>query len=127
MNFQGDTAMPEGYRMPAEWERHEATWLSWPKDPVTFPGKSLRAVERVFTEAIRFLQKGEKVFVLVDDGGMEDYVRERLRSSGLRMTNVFFYRIKSVDVWIRDYGPFFLKNKQTAEFSPFPLRFTLRS
>src|SRR3990170_5924562 len=100
MNFQGDTAprgvdhrlrreasagAPEGFRMPAEWERHEATWLSWPKDPVTFPGKSLRAVEGVFTEAIRFLQKGEKVFVLVDDEDMENYVRERLRSSGVSL------------------------------------------
>ena len=123
MNFQGATSVREGFVMPAEWERHEATWLSWPKDPVTFPGKSLRAVEGVFTEAIRFLQKGEKVFVLVDDEGMEDYVRERLRSSGVSLTNVFFYRIKSVDVWIRDYGPTFVKNKKTNELAAVKWRF----
>jgi len=28
-----------GYRMPAEWERHEATWLSWPRrEGISFPG-----------------------------------------------------------------------------------------
>ena len=62
MNFQNESDAPEGFIMPAEWERHEATWLSWPKDPVTFPGKSLEAVEGVFIKAIRFLRKGEKVF-----------------------------------------------------------------
>src|ERR671933_356431 len=24
-----------GYRMPPEWHRHAATWLTWPKDPLT--------------------------------------------------------------------------------------------
>ena len=31
------------WRMPAEWDEHEATWLSWPHDPETWPG----AFERI--------------------------------------------------------------------------------
>ncbi len=123
MNPKGDPSVHEGFRMPAEWELHEGTWLSWPKDPVTFPGQSLEAVEGVFIKAVRSLQNGEKVFVLVDGEGMENRVRERLRSSGLSLTRVFFHRIKSVDVWIRDYGPTFVKDRRTNELAAIKWRF----
>ena len=104
-----------GFTMPAEWERHEGTWLSWPKDPITFPGGSLDAVEEVFIKAIRSLQGKEKVFVLVDNKARENDVKERLLSSGVGFTNIYFHRIKSMDVWVRDYGPTFVKNRQTHE------------
>lgn len=112
-----------GFRMPAEWERHEGTWLSWPKDPVTFPGQSLGAVEEVYIKAIKALQKGEKVFVLVDDERAEGHVKERLLSSGGGLRNVSFHRIKSVDVWIRDYGPTFIKNGETGEVAAVKWKF----
>ena len=28
-----------GYRMPAEWEPHEATWIAWPHNRDDWPGK----------------------------------------------------------------------------------------
>ncbi|MFN7990935.1 MAG: agmatine deiminase family protein [Candidatus Micrarchaeia archaeon] len=48
------------FRMPAEWEPHEATWLTWPKDPVTFPGKVLAKVEETYIEMILGLTPGRK-------------------------------------------------------------------
>ena len=97
-----------GYKMPAEWERHDATWLSWPKDPETFPDGILQSVEESYANMVMALAKGEKVNVLVDDKKMEEAVKSMLGSA----MNVIFHRIKSVDVWIRDYGPIFVKNSK---------------
>src|SRR4030067_2749600 len=123
MNRRDKTPASLGFTMPAEWERHEGTWLSWPKDPVTFPGKSLDAVEEVFIKAIKSLQDKEKVFVLVDNKSKENYVKERLSSSGAGITNIYFHRIKSMDVWVRDYGPTFVRNRQTNDIAAVKWRF----
>ena len=42
-----------GYRMPAEWAPHAATWLSWPHNAETWPGTGhLEKAERVLAEAV---------------------------------------------------------------------------
>lgn len=92
--------------MPAEWEKHEATWLSWPKDPLTFPEDVIERVEQIYVEMIEGLQGGERVELLVDDERTEDKVVSLLSSK----KNVRFHRIKSADVWMRDYGPIFVKS-----------------
>ena len=98
------------YRMPAEWEPHEATWLSWPKDPETFPGDILREVEQIYLQMVAALCKGEKVHILVNDEKAEGRVRGLLDDAGAAK-NVFLHRIPSVDVWMRDYGPIFVKDE----------------
>jgi agmatine deiminase len=95
-----------GFSMPAEWERHEATWLSWPKDPLTFPENIIDRVEQIYVKMIETLQRGERVDLLVDDQKTEDKVAGLLSSKN----NVRFHKIKSADVWMRDYGPIFVKN-----------------
>ena len=55
------------YRMPAEWEPHEATWLTWPKNKTTWPGRMLKEVEEIYSRMISALADGEKVNLLVDD------------------------------------------------------------
>jgi len=107
------TEMPKtpfelGYRMPAEWEKHEATWLSWPKDPLTFPPEIIGRVEETYVEMIGALQTAERVELLVDDSEME----ERVLSLIPEKKNLTFHRIKTSDVWMRDYGPIFVKNSQ---------------
>jgi agmatine deiminase len=99
------------YYMPAEWTRHEATWLSWPKNPLTFPDGVLPGVERVYVQMIAALSPGEKVKVLVNDKRTEDHARSLLEASNAVMDNVVFVPIRSSDVWIRDYGPTFLAHK----------------
>ncbi len=93
------------YRMPAEWEKHEATWLTWPKDPDTFPKGIIEQVEEAYIKIISILTKGEKVNLLVDDKETENKVLSMLPSK----ENVFIRHIKSADVWVRDYGPIFIK------------------
>jgi agmatine deiminase len=91
--------------MPAEWCAHEATWLSWPKDPETWPGR-VPQVEDIFLQMMAALAPNETVNLLVDDEGTEQSVRARCTFAGAE--NVRCHRIETVDSWIRDYGPNFL-------------------
>jgi agmatine deiminase len=94
-----------GWSMPAEWERHEATWLSWPKNPETFPPEILPGVEAAYTAMVEALSRGEKVKILVDDAKEERRVGEILAG----IENLEFHRIRTSDVWVRDYGPIYVQ------------------
>lgn len=94
-----------GFYMPAEWQPHAGTWLTWPKDPETWPGRVER-VEEIYLEIIAALAPHETVNVLVDDDVTEQAVRRRCRFDAVE--NVRFHHIPTVDSWIRDYGPNFL-------------------
>jgi len=97
-----------GYFMPAEWQRHSATWLSWPKDPLTWPDR-VPQVEEIFLQMIAALTPHEVVNLLVDDAETEASVSQRCQSAVRE--NIRFHHLQTVDSWIRDYGPNFLVNK----------------
>jgi len=101
--------------MPAEWSEHEATWLSWPKNELTYPSDIIGAVEKTYCKMIASLQVGEKVKLLVDSEKEEERVQKILAANGTNDSNVLFHRIKSADVWMRDYGPTFLLHKQSGK------------
>jgi agmatine deiminase len=94
-----------GFRMPAEWHAHAATWLAWPKDPETFIDRVPQA-EAAFLQIIAALAPHETVNLLVDDEATERDVRPRFRFDGAQ--NVRSIQLETVDSWIRDYGPNFL-------------------
>jgi len=96
-----------GYRMPAEWRPHAATWLSWPKDPETWPDR-VPQVEEIFLQMMAALAPNEIVNLLVNDAEAEAAVRARSVFPGAE--NVRYHQIPTVDSWIRDYGPNFLIN-----------------
>ena len=96
-----------GYRMPAEWHRHSATWLTWPKDPETWPDR-VPQVQEIFLQMMAALVPHETVNLLVDDEDAEQSVRGRCAFPGVE--NIRFHQIPTVDSWIRDYGPNFLIN-----------------
>jgi agmatine deiminase len=101
------TPVELGYRMPAEWHRHGATWLSWPKDPETWPDR-VPQVEEIFLQMMAALAPNETVNLLVNDQQTEQSVRGRCTFPGA--DNIRFHLISTVDSWIRDYGPNFLIN-----------------
>ena len=107
MSKKGETPARLGFSMPAEWTKHESTWLSWPKNPLTFPPKIVSKVEAAYVEMIKALAPGERVDLLVDDDKAEEHVRSMFSAK-----NVAFHKIKSADVWMRDYGPIFVKRAQ---------------
>lgn len=94
-----------GYHMRAEWHRHQATWLSWPKDPLTWPDR-VPLVEDVFLQMMTALAPHEAVNLLVDNAEAEQGVRSHCKFRGAE--NIRFHQIPTVDSWIRDYGPNFL-------------------
>src|ERR1051326_3021983 len=93
-----------GFYMPAEWHAHTATWLTWPKDPETWPGR-IEQVERIYLELIASLAPHEVVNLLVDNDATEHAVRRRCDFPGAQ--NVRLHLVPTVDSWIRDYGPNF--------------------
>ena len=56
----------QGYRMPAEWEPHAATWLAWPHYHGDWPGK-FEPIPWVYTEIIRNLARHERVELIVNN------------------------------------------------------------
>lgn len=108
---QRQTPAELGFYMPAEWHPHEGTWLTWPKDPETWPGR-VEQVEEIYLEIIAALAPHEIVNLLVDDETTEHSVRRRFNFTGAQ--NVRFHQIPTVDSWIRDYGPNFLISAEGA-------------
>ncbi len=95
--------------MPAEWERHEATWLAWPHEKSDWPGK-FAPIPWVYGEIVRRLARVERMRILVGDSAAEQKARPVLRKSGADLAAVEFLRAPTNRSWIRDYGPVFLKN-----------------
>jgi agmatine deiminase len=98
-----------GYRMPAEWEPHEGTWLAWPEDRVTFP-KRLEKVRRQYVRIIELLSRGENVNLAVKDSETRSRVSGVLRERGIRLNKVHLHVWDYADVWFRDYGPTFVRD-----------------
>ena len=97
-----------GFRMPAEWEPHAATILSWPHEPKDWPGK-LAPIPWVYGEVVRHLTPGERVRILVDDATSEKRARALLGRVGVDMGQVDFFRIPTDRSWTRDTCPLFVK------------------
>ena len=94
--------------MPAEWEPHAATWLAWPKNASTWPGKLLPEVESVYLQMITALLPGERVKLLIAD----ELTKKKILKSfphAARLHNLEFHKVGYVDSWIRDWGPIFVK------------------
>ncbi|HLC61230.1 MAG TPA: agmatine deiminase family protein [Candidatus Nanoarchaeia archaeon] len=102
-----------GFRMPAEWERHEATWLAWPHDKNTWENPS--EIEDTYVEIIKGMHTGEKVKLLVNDEKEEKGAQEKLKNAKVDLNQVVFYRVPNVDAWMRDCGPIFIINEKTKE------------
>jgi agmatine deiminase len=98
-----------GFRMPAEWEPHEATWIAWPHNKEDWPGR-FAPIPWAYCEIIRKLAEVEKVRVLVQDGDSVKRAQRMLRKVGANLHNVEFFPIPTNRVWTRDYAPLFLKN-----------------
>ena len=108
-----------GYRWPAEWEPHAATWLSWPHKEASWPGK-FEPVPGIFVEMVRALVPGERVEILVGDPVHADQVRALLRAGGVALDRVGLHDVRTDDAWIRDHGPIFLRAREGSD-APYPL------
>jgi agmatine deiminase len=94
-----------GYRMPAEWHPHAATWLSWPRpDGISFPDR-YEEVLPTLGEMVRALAPHERVEINARTDEVEAIARKTIGD----LTNVRFHRHLSYEPWCRDHGPIFVK------------------
>jgi agmatine deiminase len=111
LNASKNTPHKLGYRMPAEWDRHEATWLAWPHNPEDWPGK-FQAIPWLYAEIVRLLADHERVHLIVQDAREESRTRSILRRAGANPDQVSFHQWPTDRVWTRDSGPIFVRNRE---------------
>src|SRR5437667_10624678 len=87
-----------GFRMPAEWEPHEATWIAWPHNKDDWPGK-FGCIPWVYGEIVRHLHQGERVRILVNGRRTEEQAREILQIEGVDLGRIDFFRVPTNRVW----------------------------
>jgi agmatine deiminase len=90
--------------MPAEWEPHRATWISWPHHEPDWPGK-LGPIPWVYAEIVRVLAPHEPVEILCHDDGVMASARAALTAHGVRSDRVALHPVPTDRVWLRDSAP----------------------
>jgi agmatine deiminase len=103
-----------GYRFPAEFEKHSATWLSWPHKEASWPGK-IHTIFPYYCQFVRELVKGEKVMINVNDEKMKTFATRHLMQANVDLTQVEFFLHPTNDAWCRDHGPAFLVNEKAKD------------
>jgi agmatine deiminase len=98
-----------GFRMPAEWEPHEATWLAWPHERTDWPGK-FEPIPWVYADIVRHLSQVEKVRIVVDNAKARTQAQAILKKSSANLAGVEFFIAPTNRGWIRDFGPIFIVN-----------------
>ncbi|RQO71970.1 agmatine deiminase [Pedobacter sp. KBW06] len=109
-NLFNDSPKKAGYRFPAEWVKHEATWLSWPHKEESWPGK-LETIYTPYCQFIKIVAEGEKVRINVNDEETKAFAISELEKVGADLSQVEFYLNPTNDAWCRDHGPAFLLNE----------------
>lgn len=106
------TPLSLGYRMPAEWEKQKAVYLSWPLNPETWTGVR-EEMEREYAAFAAAISRFEPLRISCVEPARES-VRELLSNAGAVLSNIRFLDIPTNDAWCRDHGPTFLMSPDGA-------------
>lgn len=99
-----------GFAMPAEWQKHEATWLGWPHNETDWPDK-IDTIRWVYGEMVRKISEGEIVRIFVRNNAEAKFARSYLNRARANLKNVQFIVHPTNRGWTRDSGPIFVKRK----------------
>ncbi len=111
MVFSSDiTPKKLGYYFPAEWEPHESTWLSYPHNENSWPGK-IHTIFPFYHAFIKQISRGELVNINVVDENMKKKVDIELQEAGISQSQYRLHIHPTNDAWCRDHGPAFLINR----------------
>ncbi|MBI1389567.1 MAG: agmatine deiminase family protein [bacterium] len=102
------TLAERGYRHPAEWSPHAATWIVWPHNTSDWPGR-FAPIPWVYGELVRKLSLHEDVHILADSERRESGARRILERNGVNLGAIHFHRFATDRGWTRDAGPIFVK------------------
>ncbi len=100
------------YYYPPEWDSHEATWLGWPHNTKDWPGK-FAPIPWVYAEITRYISRGEKVRIIVENKDHQKKAERVLKSVNLNFDNIEFFTQPTNRGWMRDSGPAFLNSKRS--------------
>ncbi|TAE18699.1 MAG: agmatine deiminase family protein [Bacteroidetes bacterium] len=100
-----------GYSFPAEWERHEATWLTFPLNRDTWEGEKWNRMLPAYFQFIRLLAEGEVVNIILPDSETAQWIHTELEGYGTNLKRVRYHYAPTNDSWTRDHGPAFVINK----------------
>jgi agmatine deiminase len=111
-----NTASPAalGYTMPAEWEKHAATWLGWPHNASDWPGK-FEVIPWVYGEMVRKISAGENVRLIVRHKKDETFARRVFKHVGVDLRKIQFVTHPTNRGWTRDTGPVFVKKAESGK------------
>jgi len=98
-----------GYRIPAEWENHEATWLGWPHNKEDWPGR-FAPIPWVYAEIVKKISEGENVHIVIESKEHQKKVTKILNDVGTNLERIKYFVLKTDRGWMRDSGPAFVKN-----------------
>jgi len=98
------------FRLPAEWETHESTWIGWPYNKEDWPGK-FQPIPYVFAEIVRKLTEGEQVNIIVQNELHQKSAVNILKKVGADFSQISFVTAKTDRNWLRDTAPFFVINE----------------
>jgi agmatine deiminase len=90
-------------RMPAEWEPHEATWLTWPHRADDWPDR-FAPIPWVFGEVIRHLSRQEIVRLIVPPGRQAEVARFLARLPVVA-ERIEYRELPTDRCWTRDFAP----------------------
>jgi len=112
-----------GFRFPAEWTPHAATWIGWPHNESDWP-KRFEKIPAVYVEIVRGLVRGgENVNILVNSAAHEQGAVTLLALGGVDISTVRFFRWPTNRGWLRDFGAICVRNGKTGEVAPIRFRF----
>ncbi len=111
-----------GFSMPAEWHKHEGTWIAWPHNTSDWPGK-FHPIPWVFAEVVKNLSPHEKVFIIVRDQRMEERALRTLEKADALRGHVEFFHSPTNRCWTRDSLPTFVINQQLGQLGAIKWQF----
>jgi agmatine deiminase len=98
-----------GSRWPAEWERHDATWIAWPHNTADWPGK-FEPIPWVFAEIVRALHSHERVEILCHDESVRANALHCLGAHAVDLSRVRLHLGATDRTWLRDSAPTAVRN-----------------
>lgn len=98
------------YTMPEESDTHEGTWLQWPHQ-YQYGTAYRNSLDPTWVAMTQALVTSEKVHIIAYNQTEKDRIITLLNNASVPLTNIDFKIYKTDDVWVRDNGPIYAKDK----------------
>jgi agmatine deiminase len=117
VTYNNATPTPKdlGFKFPAEWHAHRATWLTFPHNEASWQGDRLARMRPQYFSFIKAISQGENVGIIANDEALKAYIISELQKNDIDLSKIEFIVKPTNDAWCRDHGPAFLINETTGE------------